>query len=118
MHGTLQGRVSPETHRLARNGAAARGVSISLYLEQLVEADPLTRLQAAGPVPRRTRVPKGDESMLQGRVRPEVCALAKKGAKARQVPLWRYLEILVETDQDARRYVESEQTQQLDLISA
>ncbi|MBB3733881.1 hypothetical protein [Nonomuraea dietziae] len=56
--------------------------------------------------------------MLQGRVRPEVCALAKKGAKARQVPLWRYLEILVETDQDARRYVESEQTQQLDLISA
>ncbi|MEU4332629.1 hypothetical protein [Nonomuraea dietziae] len=93
-------------------------MSISLYLEQLVEADPLTRMQAAGPAPRRTRIPTGDETMLQGRVRPEACELAKRGAKARRVPLWRYLEILVESDQGARRYVELEQIDQLDLMSA
>ncbi|WP_049566587.1 hypothetical protein [Nonomuraea sp. SBT364] len=115
VHGTLQGRVSPEIHALAWKGAAARGQSISLYLETLVEADPLTKGQVTGVMPRRSRVPTGDEVMLQGRVRPEVCALAKTGAKARRVPLWRYLEILVEADQGAVMHAEPEQTKQLDL---
>ncbi|HEX4816021.1 MAG TPA: hypothetical protein VFV66_25025 [Nonomuraea sp.] len=107
--------MSPAIRDLAWNGAAARGQSISLYLETLVEADPLTRGQVTGAMPRRLRIPTGNEVMLQARVRPEVCELAKKGAKARRVPLWRYLEILVEADQQAGSYVPPEQTEQLDL---
>ncbi|PZG22524.1 hypothetical protein [Nonomuraea aridisoli] len=112
--------MSPEVRDLAWAGAAARGQSISLYLETLVEADPLTRGQVTGAMPRRLRVPTGTEVMLQARVRPEVCDLAKKGAKARRVPLWRYLEILVEADQKGTAPVEPEQTEQLnlDLMSA
>ncbi|GAA2411227.1 hypothetical protein GCM10010404_81440 [Nonomuraea africana] len=115
VYGSLGGRVSPEIHELAWAGAAAKGVSISLYLEQLVEADPLTKRPPAGPAPRRARVPKGDEVMLSGRVKPEVRAAAKKGARARQVPIWRYLEILVEADRAASTYVEQEPLEQLDL---
>ncbi|MET8006277.1 hypothetical protein [Nonomuraea glycinis] len=115
VYGSLGGRVSPRIHQLAWNGAAKSGVSISLYLERLVEGDPLTRRRAAGPVPRRARVPAGDEVMLSGRVRPEIRAAAKKGASARQVPIWRYLEILVEADQEGVTYAAPEQTKQLDL---
>jgi hypothetical protein len=37
----LQGRVAPDVKELARNGAAARGVSLAAYLEILVRADEL-----------------------------------------------------------------------------
>ncbi|GAA1624462.1 hypothetical protein GCM10009733_021420 [Nonomuraea maheshkhaliensis] len=96
VYASLGGRVDPAIHQLASDGAARDRVSIALYLERLVEADPLTRRKPAGPVPRRARVPSGNEVMLSGRVRPKVAAAAKKGAKARRVPIWRYLEILVQ----------------------
>jgi hypothetical protein len=118
VYGSLGGRVSPKIHKLAWAGAAARKVSISLYLERLVEADPLTHRPPAGPVPRRARVPNGDEIMLSGRVRPKVRVAAKKGARARQVPIWRYLEILVEADSLGSTYIEEQPTAQLDLMSA
>jgi len=40
----LQGRVPPAIHRRAHRGAAARNVSVSLYLEMLVAADELAGL--------------------------------------------------------------------------
>lgn len=40
-HELLQGRVRPEVKERARRGAAVRGISLALYLEQLVEADEL-----------------------------------------------------------------------------
>ena len=37
----LQSRVSPEVRERAHRGAAARGVSVSKYMEMLIEADEL-----------------------------------------------------------------------------
>jgi hypothetical protein len=37
----LQTRVSPEVRERAHRGAAARGVSVSKYMEMLIEADEL-----------------------------------------------------------------------------
>jgi hypothetical protein len=57
--------------------------------------------------------------MLSGRVRPKIREAAKKGALARQVPIWRYLEILVEAaeaDQEGTEHVAPVQTEQLDLV--
>ncbi|MET7335967.1 hypothetical protein [Nonomuraea sp. NPDC005650] len=120
---SLGGRVSPKVHKLAWDGAARDRVSIALYLERLVEADPLTRRPALGSVPRRARIPAGDEIMLSGRVRPEVKTAAKKGARARQVPIWRYLEILVETAEGSQENAElvvpaRPEMLDLDLMSA
>ena len=40
-HALLQGRVEPEIKERAERGAAARGVSLTRYLEMLIEADQL-----------------------------------------------------------------------------
>lgn len=40
-HDLIQGRIRPEVKDRARRGAAVRGISLSLYLEQLIEADEL-----------------------------------------------------------------------------
>ncbi|WP_242911451.1 hypothetical protein [Actinomadura terrae] len=40
-HALLQGRVAPGIKERAERGAAARGVSLTRYLELLIEADEL-----------------------------------------------------------------------------
>ncbi|MGK5550640.1 hypothetical protein ACSNOI_03420 [Actinomadura kijaniata] len=41
VHAWLQARVDPDVRKLAEAGAAARGVTLSRYVEQLVQADDL-----------------------------------------------------------------------------
>lgn len=54
----------------------------------------------------------GPSTPLKARVTPEHKALAEAGATARGVSLARYVEILIEQDEIARRALEAEQAEQ------
>ncbi|MFI0453272.1 hypothetical protein [Actinomadura sp. 6N118] len=54
-HRLLQGRVQPGIKERAERGAAARGVSITRYLELLIEADELADAAGNGDMELRLR---------------------------------------------------------------
>ena len=64
---------------------------------------------------RRRASTGGVHVLLQGRVDPAIKERADRGAAARGVSIARYLEILIEGDDQADAYVEPDSCEQLDL---
>lgn len=60
-HALLQGRVEPEIKERAERGAAARGVSLTRYLEMLIEDDRLA--DTSPPVSRSNVTPPRKKPM-------------------------------------------------------